>query len=121
MNVPGRKNIVTTAMAFIAEESRLLSLAMSLLCSDMRALNLLPVVMFRASNCRLSMLFAHIGVLALGTDTGVVQLRVISCPPHPNQVKVQSINQIPNLIRMIFLAVLNWAVCSSVAQASLRS
>jgi len=30
-NVPGRKNIVRRAMAFIAEESRLLSRAMSLL------------------------------------------------------------------------------------------
>lgn len=34
--VPGRKNMVSTTMAFIAEESRLLSRAISLLCSDMR-------------------------------------------------------------------------------------
>jgi hypothetical protein len=44
--VPGRKNIVRTAIAFMADESLLLSRAISLLCSEIRALSLLPRVLF---------------------------------------------------------------------------
>jgi hypothetical protein len=44
--VPGRKNIVRTAIAFMADESFLLSRAISLLCSEMLALSLLPSVLF---------------------------------------------------------------------------
>ena len=44
--VPGKKNIVSTAIAFIAEESRLVSRAISRLCSERRALSLLPILVF---------------------------------------------------------------------------
>jgi hypothetical protein len=45
-NVPGKKNIVRTAIAFMAEESRLASLAMFLLCCDISVLSLFLMVVF---------------------------------------------------------------------------
>jgi hypothetical protein len=45
-HVPGRKNIVRTAIAFMAEESRLASLAMFLLCWDISVLILFPTEVF---------------------------------------------------------------------------
>lgn len=50
--VPGKKTIVSTAIAFMAEESRLLSRAMSLLCSEIRVVSLLPRVAFRTCSCK---------------------------------------------------------------------
>jgi hypothetical protein len=44
--IPGKKNIVRTANAFIAEESRFASLAISLLCSVIFILSLFPIVVF---------------------------------------------------------------------------
>jgi hypothetical protein len=48
--VPGRKTVVRTAMVFIADESCLLSWAISLLCSDNRVFNLFPMAVMRDSS-----------------------------------------------------------------------
>jgi hypothetical protein len=50
-NVPGRKTIVRTAIPFIADESSLLSRAISRLCSDIRRFVLLPAFAIWTSSC----------------------------------------------------------------------
>ncbi len=50
MKVPGTKNIVRTAIAFIDVESRLHSCAISLLCSAIPATSLLPIAVSRISS-----------------------------------------------------------------------